>query len=363
MHRTISFTIPKNKELYETLLIYNQVVNLHIQQILNYHTFSKNKLHILLYQKIRKKYPQFPSALIQCARDQAVEMRKGNKFSINTKKRPDSAMRFDHRTMKVFLDSGIIQLTTVKGRKKYTVKVASHFHKYLSWKVKSLNLGIKNKKMVLKVIVQGKSPEQNKCSEILGIDVGLRNFAALSDGQMITSKEVNRIRRKHAHLRRELQSKGTRSAKRRLQTLSGRERRFIQSWTHRLAGYIASLPYGAFAMEDLKGIRNGRRGKGFNRRRHHWNYGQFRNFLKYKAQEKGKTVILIEPKYTSQQCISCLSINSKNRKGKSFHCLECNFKADADINASKNISRRGAKLFFKQAVANQPYIQSHQIKT
>ena len=166
------------------------------------------------------------------------------------------------------------------------------------------------------------------------------------------------MKRKYAHLRKELQSKGTRAAKRKLHALAGRERRFMSGWNHRLAKGIASLPYGAFAVEDLKGIRQGRKGKVFNRKRSNWAYAQFRSYLQYKAEEQGKFVVLVDPRYTSQQCKNCLYIAKENRNGKNFHCQECNYISDADTNASKNISRRGTKIFFEQAVVNQPHISN-----
>ena len=113
-------------------------------------------------------------------------------------------------------------------------------------------------------------------------------------------------------------------------------------------------------VEYQKDMRKGWKGKVFNRKRSNWAYYQFRSFLQYKAEEKGKFVYLIDPRFTSQQCKNCLHIAKENRKGKIFHCLKCNYIADADINASKNISRRGAVLFFEQAVVNQPYISNYQ---
>lgn len=362
MQRTISLVLRRDDDLYETIVLYNRIVNEHVQYCLMYNTLSKHALHRSLYFALREKYPSFPSALLQCARDHAVEMLKGNKMHVHTKKRLASSIRFDHRTMKVFLESGELQLTTVRGRKKYRVNVLVHFEKYFLWEVKSLNLGVTKKHMIVKVIVEGKVAEQSKYSEVLGIDLGLRTFAACSDGQIIPSKAINRLKRKYAHVRKELQSKGTRAAKRRLKALSGRERRFMTLYNHSLTKYLASLPYGAFALENLKGIRKGRKGKVFNRKRSNWAYAQFRNFLQYKAEEQGKFVFLVDPKYTSQQCKNCLYTAKENRTGKFFHCQECNFQSDADINASKNISRRGAKLFFEQAVVNQPYVSNDESK-
>ena len=361
MQRTVSLMLFRSNELCGTINSYNSVVNCHIDCCLQNKTLNKVKLHHLLYKKIREKYPTFPSALIQCARDNAVEMLKGNKCNPNTLKRMDSSIRFDLRTAKVLLESGELKLTTITGRKKYKIKVPKYFNKYFSWKVKGVILGIDKKVLKLKVIVEGEEPKQINYNEVLGIDLGLKEFAVLSDGHFVHSKYINKNKRKYAHIRRELQSKGTRSAKRKLKSLSGRERRFMLGYNHLLAKKIASLPYGAFAMEDLKGIRKGRKGKVFNRKKSNWAYYQFRKALEYKAEEQGKQVILVNPQYTSQECYLCGYTNKNNRNGSTFHCKECDFQCHSDFNASKNISRRGYRIFFGQAAVNQPYISNYEI--
>ena len=362
MQRTISLVFPKYKELCETIHSYNSLVNMHICECLCTQTISKSQLHHSLYSKIRNDFPEFPSALIQCARDNAVEMLKSNGSNSFTRKRFDSSIRFDLRTCKVFLESGELQLTTIAGRKKYKIKVPDYFNKYFSWKVKAVTLGIENKNLKLKVIVDGEIPKQCNYHEVLGIDLGLKEFAVLSDGHFASSTEINRVKRKYAHNRKTLQSKGTHSAKRKLKSLSGRERRFMNGYNHLLTKKIASLPYGAFALEDLKGIRNGKKGKIFNRKRNSWAYFQFRKMLKYKAENQGKQVILVDPKFTSQECNFCGNINKNNRNREFFHCKECGFQCHADLNASKNISLRGYKIFYGQADVNQPYISNNKTK-
>ena len=113
MQRTVSLILFKSQELCDTIKSYNSVVNLHIECCIQNKTLNKVKLHHLLYKEVREKSPWFPSALIQCARDNAVEMLKGNKCNPNTKKRMDSSIRFDLRTAKVLLESGELQLTTI----------------------------------------------------------------------------------------------------------------------------------------------------------------------------------------------------------------------------------------------------------
>ena len=85
MLRTLSLQIGKYPELVETIETYNLIANQHISKILEHKTLSKVKLHTLLYKSLRQQYPCFPSALIQCARDMAVEMLKGNKMNPQTK--------------------------------------------------------------------------------------------------------------------------------------------------------------------------------------------------------------------------------------------------------------------------------------
>ena len=114
MQRTIGLQISKAPELLNTIQIYNQIVNEHINKSFELKTNSKNKLHKALYKEIRIKYPNFPSALIQCARDNAIEMLKGNKYKKHTQKRLDSSIRFDLRTAKVFLNSRQLQITTIE---------------------------------------------------------------------------------------------------------------------------------------------------------------------------------------------------------------------------------------------------------
>ena len=149
MQRVISLILPKHEELIRTIKLYNQIVNYHLSKALEFKTISKKKLHLICYSMIRKKYSEFPSALIQCARDNAVEMLKGNKFSLGTKKRLNSSIRFDLRTFKMLLYSGTLNLTTIEGRKKYRIRIPEYFQKYKDWFVKGCTLGIDKKYLQL----------------------------------------------------------------------------------------------------------------------------------------------------------------------------------------------------------------------
>ncbi len=357
MQRVISLHLPLYGDLLNTIHLYNEICNLHIAKSLELCTFSKNVLHKALYSEIRNLHPDFPSALIQCSRDQAVEMLKGNKRKPHTKKKRDSSIRFDLRTCKVFLESGQLSISTINGRKKYQLNIPSYFSKYSSWKVKGATLGKKGKHLVLKVIVEGeKVPNPCNYSDVLGIDLGINTFAFMSNGLFVRSNKIRRVKRKYSYLRRKLQSCGTRSARRKLRRLRGRERRFMRDYNHQLSKQIANLPYGSFALENLKGMCKGRKGKRFNRMRSNWAYYQLRMFLDYKAEDRGKSLLLVDPRHTSQECCNCGYIAKENRNRKKFKCVRCSFSLPADFNASINISRRAERFLAEQAVVNQPKV-------
>lgn len=355
MQRTISLKIERSPELLETISIYNQIVNLHIKESFVLKTNSKKKLHNSIYKTIREQFPTFPSALIQCARDNCVEMLKGNKYKEHTIKKDVSSIRFDLRTIKVFLDSGKVSITTIQGRKKYSVFVPEYFSVYKTWKVKGATLGISKKFLRLQVCVESDNPSFFNNKQILGIDLGIKNFAVLSNNTFIKPKKIRDIKRKYNYLRSKLQSCGTHSAKRKLKLLSGRERRFQRDFNHCLSKQITNMPYGIFAMEELKGIRNGRKGRVFNRKRSNWAYFQLRSFIQYKAENLGKKLVLVDPRYTSQRCSKCGFIDKANRNKSAFHCLSCDFVCHSDLNASYNISQIGA-ILFEQALVNEPIV-------
>ena len=73
--------------------------------------------------------------------------------------------------------------------------------------------------------------------------------------------------------------------------------------------------------------------------------GQVAVFLDYKARRKGKYVIKVNPKNSSQECSCCSHIHKDNRKTQSrFICLSCGYQDNADSNANKVLKKRGIDL-------------------
>lgn len=76
------------------------------------------------------------------------------------------------------------------------------------------------------LVFEAPPPEKQMAGEVQGIDRGLYHLAVTSDQQFYSNQKVRAVQRRYDHTRRRLQLKGTRSAKRRLRALSGREQRF-----------------------------------------------------------------------------------------------------------------------------------------
>ena len=54
------------------------------------------------------------------------------------------------------------------------------------------------------------------------------------------------------------------------------------------------------------------------------------------------TVVAVDPKYTSQMCHECGTVDKESRKTQSEYCCsKCGHIDNADINAAKNIKRKG----------------------
>ena len=300
----------------------------------------------------------FLSSLVQGTRDCACEALKAVKCKSLPERETFAAMRYNQRVITVNLIRGIATIASTKGRIKTTFKIPDCYQDYLTWKIKSSTISYdkRSKTFYLHVSLEHPDPELTQDIKVLGIDRGIVNIAVCSDNTFYNSKKVKNTRAKHAHLRKELQSKGTRSAKRTLKKFSGRERRFVTDVNHCISKQIANSEHTVFALEDLSKIRvQKRRGKQFCRKLNSWSFYQLEQFIRYKAETLGKHVLLVDARYTSQKCSECGHIYKGNREGSLFRCRKCGFELHADLNASRNIAQAGISCLGRLPV-NQPIV-------
>ncbi|MDY6957731.1 MAG: transposase [Halobacteriota archaeon] len=357
MIRTLKIKLEKSNDLIQTVRIFN----LACQDVLDYgfenKIYNKTKLNRGTYLQIREKYPTLPSALVQTARDQASDMMKRDKFEHQIKKKELSSIRFDKRSMKVFLESEYCKLTTIFGRMQYDFKLPEYYEQYMEWEVKNAQLLVNGGCCYLHVQVESETLEFEGDDIRLGIDLGITNIAVCSDNTFYNSKDVKRVKGKYQHLKAELQSKGTRSAKRKLKKIAGRERRFVKDVNHCLAKELVEKPFDIIVFEDLTGIKKQNKGRRFNKKLGNWSFAQLQQFTEYKSEIIGKKVIYVNPKYTSQTCSKCGYRAKNNRKRSIFKCKQCGFELNADLNASRNIATFSRTVSDRLSV-NEPNVAS-----
>jgi putative transposase len=179
----------------------------------------------------------------------------------------------------------------------------------------------------------------------IGLDFGLQTFITTSEGEKFDSPKFHKVTLKqeaklHRRLHRaEKGSKARAKAKRSLQTHKRKEANRRRNFNHQLSRKLVNN-YKVIVTEDIKlenlvsDIRN------INRTYRDVAWGQFTNFLRYKAENAGRVFIKVNPAFTTQECSACGNLVPKLLTDR-WHECSCGHKEDRDINAAKNILRRG----------------------
>ncbi len=337
---------------------------------------NKNKLHYLVYAQSRVTYG-LGAQLACCARDKAAEAvravraapeRRDKKTDqIIPKTYPtfaaDSSIRYDARTYRL-MSMDRVSLNTLTGRVIGQLVLGEFQRRYLydtSWKIGGAEL-IRRADVWYLCITQSKAaPTPDEPEGYLGVDLGITNLAAASDGETFCGAEVQHVRERRYRHRRRLQLANTRRARWRLRKQARREHCFQKDTNHCISKALiqkARTERKALALENLDGIRERVTVRRTQRRaRHSWAFGQLRTFIDYKAQLSGVRVVFVDPRNTSRTCAVCGHCDKRNRPDQAhFRCLQCGHTAAADTNAAVNIAR--------VAAVNQPIVSllSHGIE-
>ena len=247
-----------------------------------------------------------------------------------------------------------MSLNTIYGR--VTVKaIFNGFEKYFdgTWKfgtAKVLKSG-NHWYLYIAVTKEIEKPEF-KPKHVVGIDRGLRQLLTIYDEQgqttFVNGKQILQKRRHYKRLRQQLQSKNTKSAKRRLETIGQRESRWMNDINHCLSKTLVNR-YGSGTIFTLEHLTNvtfdtiSKRAKKNRYEHHSWSFYDFEQKLIYKAIANGSQVISCDAHYTSQRCPKCGLIDSKNRNKTKheFCCQACSYRTNDDRVGAMNIQFLG----------------------
>lgn len=182
----------------------------------------------------------------------------------------------------------------------------------------------------------------------IGVDLGMKRIATLSDGTAIVDKDYLARRRRIRHNKSVFKrhKKKSHSARRKLNVLRRKERNMCKDFCHHVANEILKHDGSVIVMEDLSKIkkRTAKTEEGHKRKRHNnamsqVPFFQLKQILTYKAPLVGKRVETVPPQYTSQEDCRTQSKEGCVRKGCRFYTAD-GMVFDADWNASINICNR-----------------------
>jgi IS605 OrfB family transposase len=314
-------------------------------------TLGKIGIQKLCYYEVREKF-ELSSQMVVRAIGKVSESYKTDKKTLHTFKET-GAMVYDQRILS-FDGLEIASLLTLDGRIKVPMIIGNYQQGLLYGKrVRGqADLILQDGVFFLMLVVELPEPPKIDVKDFIGIDLGVVNIATTSDGRVMSGSIVRGVRRRYSNLRKKLQKKGTKSARRLLKKHRRKEQRFATDSNHCISKLIVSDAKGTgrgIAMEDLGGIRDRLTVKKAQRRElSSWAFSQLRLFVTYKAVLSGIELQFVDPRNTSRECSRCGKIDKKNRKTQShFECTACGFVAHADINAAVNIRDR--------ATVNKPY--------
>ncbi len=181
----------------------------------------------------------------------------------------------------------------------------------------------------------------------------LINQRFLSDGRLFHAPKSARLEARIKRYQRRLarQRRGSRRRERTRMRVARTKRRIAQArrnWQHHVS---CSLAGGTVVLEALqtKGMTASARGTpespgsnvrqkaGLNREILATGWAGLRQMLAYKAAR----VVEVDPAFTSQTCPACGTVDAASRNARKFQCVACGHADHADVNAARNIRRRG----------------------
>jgi putative transposase len=198
----------------------------------------------------------------------------------------------------------------------------------------------------LSFVVESEAEIKPARSESIGIDLGLKTFAALSSGEKIESPDYSKLERKIRRAQRTLSRRGKNSKRRAaarlvVAKLHARQRDLRKDFLHKLSTTVV-IENQVIALENLNVvgmIKNRRLSKSIG----HAGWSEFRSMCSSKAMKFGRDLVIIDRwQPTSQVCSICnFKWGKLDLSVRTVSCISCGAINCRDINAAKNIESIG----------------------
>ena len=188
----------------------------------------------------------------------------------------------------------------------------------------------------LNVTVKVKKAERSTATSAIGIDLGLKNFAALSTGKPIDAQQFFRkTERKIAVAQRAGKTRQVRNlhAKTKNQRKDFSHQNSTAIVSHHGAIFVGNVNATALVQTRMaKSVLDA-------------GWSMFKTMLQYKCDDAGVWFGEVNEAYSTQDCSACFARSGpkglKDLGIREWTCMECGTCHDRDVNAARNILRRG----------------------